>query len=283
MFESGLELARRAFDASATSGVQGDLRRAARPLGRHARRARAGQRGGTARAPDHRSRRLLIATEVALVQTQIMSGRLREGTARARRDARDGRCSSPGQHPADRLRHAHVAPRDARPAADRDRGILPAPERNLDRVFERARALGEIETPRLGTRDALVLRRASMPTLTAHARMRRTRCGIAERTGSAFSQMSAYGTLALAHRLVGSWREARASFCARAGHHPHARQLPALGGGDARAPRRDRGHARRARRGHRPRTSRARLGIARVVRFVELIATVTLVRALLGD
>jgi hypothetical protein len=153
--------------------------------------------------------------------------------------------------------------------------------RDLELAFERARTLGEIET--LGwtheMRSYLARWHADTDTARAHAE---EAVRIAERTGSAFSQTSAYGTLALAHRLVGAWHEARESFThvlqlihTRASfRHWEAATLAHLGETEVMLGAHDEGVG-RVRRG-------LALAIARGARFVELIATVTLVRALLA-
>ena len=159
-------------------------------------------------------------------------------------------------------------------------GELAQAECDLDVALERARALGEIET--LGwtheMRSYLARWHADAGGARAHAE---EAVRISERTGSAFSQTSAYGTLALAHRLVGAWREAQASFEHVLGiirargsfRHWEAVTLAYLGEVEVMRGERDGGLA-RVRQG-------LDLAVTRGARFIELIASVALVRALL--
>jgi tetratricopeptide (TPR) repeat protein len=161
-------------------------------------------------------------------------------------------------------------------------GDLPGAERDLELALARARQLGENET--LGwaheMRSDLSRWLADPEGALAHARQA---VQIAERLGSAFSQTSSYGTLALAHRLRGEWTEA-ADACAhvldiirtrRSFWHWEAVTLAQLA--DVQAMRGDTAVALDG--------ARTALALARRrrTRFVELIASLTVVRVLALD
>lgn len=278
MFESGLEIAARASDASARSGVlvtygalrglAGDSRHALELVTEAARLARETSDLGAQ-----------IATQAALVQTQTMSGRLR--TARVELEAA---LATVAAHPGAGNEQTGFDTRTwflaMRGQLRTETGDLPGARLDLEEALERARALGEIET--LGwaheMRSYLARWHADAGGALAHAE---EAVRIAERTGSAFSQTSAYGTLALAHRLVGRWDEARSSFSrvleimyARGSfRHWEAVTLAYLGETEVMLGAHDDGLA-RVRRG-------LELATSRDARFIELVASIALVRALL--
>ncbi|MFN8600090.1 MAG: AAA family ATPase [Candidatus Binatia bacterium] len=279
MFESALEIAKRAADASATSGVlvtygalrglAGDSRTALELVAEAARLARETTDLGAQ-----------VATQAALVQTQIMSGRLRD--ARVELHAA---LATVTEHPGvgseqtgfDTLTWFLAM----RGQLLTETGDLAGAERDLDLALERARKLDEIET--LGWTHEM---RSYLARWHADAAGARTHAEeavrISERTGSAFSQTSAYGTLALAHRLVGEWQDARRNFAhvldiigARGSfRHWEAVTLAYLGETEVMLGAHDDGLA-RVRRG-------LDLAVSRGAHFIELICTVALVRALLA-
>jgi tetratricopeptide (TPR) repeat protein len=279
MFDSGLALASRASDASATSGVlvtygalrglAGDSRAALELVTEAARLARETADLGAQ-----------IATRAALVQTQIMSGRLR-----AARTELETALATVAAHPGAGNEQTGFDTRTwllaMRGQLRTETGELDGAQRDLDEALERARALGEVET--LGwtheMRSYLARWHGDDRGALAHAE---EAVRIAERTGSAFSQTSAYGTLALAHRLVGRWDEARGSFARvlelirvrGSFRHWEAVTLAYLGETEVMLGAHDDGLA-RVRRG-------LELATVRGARFIELIASVVLVRALLA-
>lgn len=279
LFESGLALAARASDASATSGVlvtygalrglAGDSRAALELVTEAARLARESDDLGAR-----------IATQAALVQTQIMAGRLR-----AARTELESALASVSDHPGAGNEQTGFDTRTwllaMRGQLRTETGELPGAQSDLGEALERARVLGELET--LGwtheMQSYLARWHGDDRGALAHAD---EAVRIAERTGSAFSQTSAYGTRALAHRLVGRWDEARASFARvlelmrvrGSFRHWEAVTLSYLGETEVMLGTHDAGLA-RVRRG-------LELATVRGARFVELVASVVLVRALVA-
>ena len=209
LFESGLEIAKRGEDASAMAGVlvtysavrglAGEAEEALE-LGAEAMRlARAAGDDGTQ-----------LATQAALIQTQIMAGRLRD----ARREIEPALATSianPGLGNEQTGFDTHTWFLAMRGELRTATGDLAGAERDLDLALERARSLGEIET--LGwsheMRSDLARWLGDGDGALAHARQG---VQIAERMGSAFSQTSSYGTLAQAHQQRAEWAEAEAAF-----------------------------------------------------------------------
>ena len=280
LFEAGLEIAKRASDASATSGVlvtygalrglAGDSRTALELVTEAARLARQTTDLGAQ-----------VATQAALVQTQIMAGRLRE--ARAELEAALANVTA---HPGAGNEQTGFDTRTwllaMRGQLLTETGDLADAERDLDLALANARALGEIETLGWAHEMRSYLARWHADTAAARAHAEEA-VRIAERTGSAFSQTSAWGTMALAQRLVGEWGAARTSFAhvldiirARGSfRHWEAVTHAYLGETEVMLGAHDEGIA-RVRHG-------LGLAVSRGARFVELIATVALVRALLAS
>lgn len=279
LFESGLEIAQRASDASARSGVlvtygalrglAGDSHAALELVTEAARLARETTDLGAQ-----------VATQAALVQTQIMSGRLRDASA-----SLAAALSTVTEHPGAGNDQTGFDTRTwllaIRGQLRTESGDLAGAERDLDVALERARTLGEVET--LGwaheMRSYLARWHADAAGAYAHAE---EAVRISERTGSAFSQTSAYGTLALAHRLVGAWAEARATLehvleiirVRGSFRHWEAITLANLGEAEVMLGAHEAGIA-RVRQG-------LWLATSRGARFIELVATMVLVRAVLA-
>ena len=205
LFEEGLELAKLAKDSSAASGfyvtygavkgMAGEPERALELVTEAARLAREAGDLGTE-----------IATEAALVQSQIMTGRLRDALATIER-ALAASTARPGIG----SQQTGFDPRTwllmMRGGVRIEAGDLPGAERDLAQALEDARRLGEVEI--VGWTHEMIgyLARwlGDADGSLAHARQA---VEIAERMGSAFSQASAYGTLGLAHRFRGEWPDA---------------------------------------------------------------------------
>jgi len=206
LFESGLEIAKRGEDASATSGVlvtygavrglAGEAEEALELVAEAARLAREAGDEGTQ-----------LATQAALIQTQIMAGRLREAR-RAIEPALATSIANPGLGHEQTGFDTHTWFLAMRGELRTASGDLAGAERDLDLALERARVLGETET--LGwaheMRSELARWLGDTDGALAHARQA---VQIAERMGSAFSQTSSYGTLALAHGGARSGRRRR--------------------------------------------------------------------------
>jgi len=278
LFEAGLESAKLAADPSATSGVlvtyaalrglSGDPHGALELVVEAARLAREAGDEGTQ-----------VATQAALVQSQIMAGRLRE----ARREVEPALAwvaAQPGLGNEQTGFDTHTWFLAMRGQLGTETGDLAGATADLDLAIERSRALGETEI--LGwsheMRSYLARWLGDPEGALAHGRQA---VQVAERTGSAFSQTSAYGTLALAQRMVGRWEEAAAGFrhvlelirSRRSFRHWEAATLAQLGEVEAVLGDHERGLA-HVHEGLRLATERRAL-------FVELIARLELARALL--
>jgi adenylate cyclase len=208
LFEEGLELARHAKDSSAASGfyvtygavkgMAGEPERALELVTEAARLAREAGDLGTE-----------IATEAALVQSQIMTGRLRDALVTV-----DRALATSAAHPGLGSQQTGFDPHTwllmMRGGIRIETGDLHGAERDLGQALGEARRLGEVEI--VGWCHEMIGYHArwlgDLDGSLAHARQA---VEIAERMGSAFSQASAYGTLGLAHRYRGEWSEARSA------------------------------------------------------------------------
>ena len=278
LFESGMESAKLASDVSATSGVlvtyaalrglSGDPHGALELVVEAARLAREAGDEGTQ-----------VATQAALVQTLIMSGRLSD----ARREIEPAIATAaahPGLGNEQTGFDTHTWFLAMRGQLLTETGDLAGAARDLEVAHERARALGEMEILGWSHEMSSYLARwlGDPDGALAHGRQS---VQIAERMGSAFSQTSAYGTLAIAQSMAGQWAEAAEGFqhvldiihARRSFRHWEAVTLAQLGEVEAMAGEHERGVTR----------VRAGLAMARSRRalFVELIAVRALVRALL--
>jgi len=209
LFEAGMESAKLAADASATSGVlvtyaalrglSGDPHGALSLVVEAARLAREAGDEGTQ-----------VATQAALVQTQIMAGNLRE--ARREIEPAIARVAArPGLGNEQTGFDTHTWFLAMRGQLLTETGDLAGAMTDIELALERSRALGETEI--LGwsheMRSYLARWFGDADGALSHAAQA---VQVAERMGSAFSQTSAYGTLALAHRMLGRWDEAATSF-----------------------------------------------------------------------